>query len=144
MCGEMVEKIDSPNFKLLFDPGNPPLTDLRIGEGPYEKQKSWDFYTAVKDHISYVHIKDSRLKEEKPDCLFPPSSFYFPGEGGGDVEAIVKDLLANGYDGPFSIEPHMDVVFHEEDNNHTKADALKANYVEYGKRLMALVERCRA
>ena len=140
---QLIEEIDSPNFKLLFDPGNPPLTDNRQGDGPYSKQSSWDFYQTIKEQISYVHIKDCILTEDKKDALFPPADFTWPGEGNGNVREILTDLFARGYDGPLSIEPHRDVVFHEEDNDGAKAETLIANYVEYGKRLMAMVDEIR-
>jgi sugar phosphate isomerase/epimerase len=89
-----------------------------------------------------VHIKDSRFIEESGG-IFPKSTFTYPGEGDGDVEAVVRDLLASGYDGGFSMEPHLQVVFHEEDGG-TAEEARYESYVTYGKRFMELVARIRA
>ena len=67
----------------------------------------------------------------------------YPGEGEGDVRRIVKDLLANGYDGGFSMEPHLAVQHH--DPSITSPEAIMyANYVEYGRRFMKLVDGVRA
>ena len=57
----------------------------------------------------------------------------------GDVRRIVKDLLANGYDGGISMEPHLSVVFH--DKKVQSEDKVRYdNYVEYGRRFMKLLE----
>ena len=134
----LVEKINSPAFKLLFDTGNPVFTDRRIGKPPYPKQSSWEFYRNIRDHIYYVHIKDAVFHQDG-DGVFPRSNFTWPGEGDGDVKAIVEDLVKRGYDGGFSIEPHIAVVFHEDekvDEEQRKTEI----YVEYGRRLMAMVD----
>ncbi len=52
---------------------------------------------------------------------------------------IVRDLLASGYDGGFSMEPHMKVVFHDDSRRDGDAEARLALYVEYGRRFEALL-----
>jgi sugar phosphate isomerase/epimerase len=126
-----------PGLKLCFDTGNPVFTDDRSKPKPYPKQSSWEFYQHVKGHIVYVHIKDG-IYDPKEQT----TRFTWPGEGESDVKRIVADLLARGYDGGFSIEPHLAVVFH--DSSVKSPDEIRyANYVEYGKRMMALIEECR-
>ena len=51
---------------------------------------------------------------------------------------IVKDLLDGGYDGGFSMEPHLAVVHHDA-GVQASARVRFDNYVEYGRRFMALV-----
>ena len=139
----LLDEVQPDSFTLIFDTANPVFSWDRRGEEPYHKQSSWDFYQAVKDHIGYVHIKDAVYVGET-DGVFPKADFTFPGEGDGDVERIVADLLANGYDGGFSMEPHLAVVFHEDaaaDDPEARARVMYENYVEYGKRFMALVHR---
>ena len=138
---KLVEKIDSPNFKLIFDTGNPTFTDLRLGDKPYKKQSSWEFYQKIKEHIAYIHIKDATFVTDT-DGIFPKAKFTFPGEGDGDVRRIVKDLLTNGFTGPFSMEPHLSVVFHETDDKSDDEKSKKqySNYVEYGQRFIRMVE----
>lgn len=127
-----------PGLKLAFDTGNPVFTDDRTKEKPYPKQSAWEFYSHVKDHIAYVHIKDGIW-----DAVNQRTNFSYPGEGDGDVRRIVKDLLANGYGGGISIEPHLAVVFH--DSTVTSEDAVKyANYVEYGKRMIKMIDDIKA
>ena len=125
-----LEAVDSPALKLVFDTGNPVFHDDIRGEPPFKKQNSLEFYNAVKEHIVYVHIKDGYMDGEK-------EVFTFPGEGDGCVKEIVADLLKNGYDGGFSIEPHMAVVFH--DKSIQSEDEIRYNnYVEYGRKFMKI------
>jgi len=136
---KLVEHVNSPYFKLVFDTGNPVFTYRRIGTEPYVKQSSWEFYSQVKEFVHHVHIKDAKYIAEA-DGIFPEVEHTFPGDGHGDVEKIVKDLLKSGYDGAFSIEPHLAVVFHDDSvkfENQVKYD----NYVEYGRRFMKLVQK---
>ena len=132
---KMLENV--PGLKLVFDTGNPIGTDDRSKAKPYPKQSSWEFYSHVRDHVAYIHIKDGHFDPVKKDLICT-----WPGEGNGDVRQILTDAFARGYDGGISIEPHMQVIFHDAS---IKADpkAMFDNYVEYGRRLMKLVEECR-
>lgn len=121
-----------PGLKLVFDTGNPIFSDDRGKPKPWPRQSSWEFYDHVREHIAYVHIKDGTW-----DAAQGKAVYTFPGEGQGDVRRIVKDLLARGYDGGFSIEPHMGAVFHDPASRRS-LDA-PAIYVEYGRRMMKLL-----
>ncbi|MBI4244535.1 MAG: sugar phosphate isomerase/epimerase [Planctomycetes bacterium] len=134
----LANEVKSPNFKLVFDTGNPVFTYEHIGENPYKKQSSWEFYKNVRDYIYYVHIKDCRYISETHD-IFPNVDFTFPGEGDASVREIVKDLIANQYDGGFSIEPHLAVVLHNKELSAGNEMRYK-NYVEYGRRFATLVD----
>lgn len=122
----MLEQV--PGLKLVFDTGNPPV----IADGrklfPYPMQDSLEYYSHVKDHIVHVHIKDSYM-----DADGKTEHYCFPGEGKGYVREIVKDLVKSGYDGYYSIEPHMEVVFHDDSATSTDDNRI-ANFVEYGRR----------
>jgi len=132
----ILEAVDSPYFKAVFDTGNPVFDDdVRVGP-PYKKQDSWEYYQAVKDFIVYVHIKDGYMDGDK-------MVFTHAGEGHGDVRKIVKDLMKNGYDGGISMEPHLAVVFHD-DSITAEADVMYDNYVEYGRRFMKLMDEIKA
>ncbi len=142
---KLIESIDSKAFRLCFDTHNPAITDFRIGNPPYCKQSSWEFYQAVKEYICHVHIKDGIFLEEDPDNVFPKVKYTYPGEGEGDVYRIIKNLIISGYSGALSIEPHMEIVFHgsqENDNSEYEA-AMMQNYIEYGQRTMQLVEKAK-
>ncbi len=125
----------SPSFRLVFDTGNPVFNDDIRGKAPYRKQSSWEFYKNVREFIAYIHIKDAKWNGEQP-------VYTFAGEGWGEVERILADAFATGYDGGISIEPHMNKVFHDPDANVNEKLSFE-NYIEYGKRLMALVDSIR-
>jgi sugar phosphate isomerase/epimerase len=123
-----------PGLKLVFDTGNPVSADDRAKPKPWPKQSSWEFYNHVKDHIAYVHIKDGCRDHQAGKTVYT-----FPGEGEGDVQRIVGDLLNSGYDGGFSMEPHLAVASHDE-SAQSDETVKYANYVEYGRRFMRLLE----
>jgi len=68
------------------------------------------------------------------------ADYAWPGEGEGAVERILTDALARGYDAALSIEPHMVAVFHDA-QSQAQDDVLRANFVEYGRRLETLLAR---
>ena len=123
-----------PDLKLVFDTGNPVGAADRTRPAPHPRQSAWDFYNAVKDAVAYVHIKDGIWD---PDT--GKAAYTYPGAGQGDVRRIVTDLIRSGYDGGFSMEPHMAAVFHDE-SVQSEAQAMFDIYVEYGRRFMKLVE----
>ncbi len=132
----MVENV--PGLKLVYDTGNPIFSD-DLGKGaPYPKQSAWEFYCKVKEHVAYVHIKDGIFNYTENSG----GVFTYPGEGEGDVYAIVKDMLSNGYDGGFSMEPHMAVVYHDQDVRSPEQARIDT-YVEYGRRMMRIIDQIR-
>ena len=120
-----------PGLKLVFDTGNPVFTDDRTKPAPFPKQSAWEFYSNVKDHVVYIHIKDGIWDGQK-------ANYTYPGLGEGDVRRIVEDALRSGYDGGISIEPHIGAVFHD-DTVKTDDDRRYAMYVEYGRRMEAMI-----
>ena len=141
---KLLDNIKSPNFKLIFDTGNPCFTFRRIGNPPYPLQSSREFYENVREFIHYVHIKDA-VSEIQPDGTVK-TRYTYAGEGNGDIPWIVTDLLKRGYDGGFSMEPHVAVVFHDkEDPKDAELQAKKRYdaYVDYGKRFEKLLAECR-
>lgn len=124
-----------PGLRVVFDTGNPVFTDDRDAPKPYPKQSSWAFYKTVKEHIAYVHIKDGKWNAAANKC-----DFTYAGEGDGEVERIVRDLVASGYQGMISIEPHIGTVFHEKDSG-TSEEARYRSYVEYGQRFMKMLDK---
>lgn len=139
---KLLENVNHENLKLIYDTGNPCFNYRWIGVPPFPLQSSWEFYSKVKEHIAYVHIKDGVAVPDNDPLVRPPCRFTYAGEGMGDVRAIVTDLLANGYDGGFSMEPHLAVVFHDE-SKETAADICYSNYVSYGKRFEKLLAECK-
>ncbi|MHC4871262.1 MAG: sugar phosphate isomerase/epimerase family protein [Planctomycetota bacterium] len=121
---EFIEAVDSKALRVVFDTGNSPGHSLN----------SLEFYTAVKPYICYIHIKDGYLDSDGV-C-----HFTYPNEGCGYVRQILRDLLRDGYDGGFSIEPHLKAQAHLGSQVSDEDDAAYQIYVEYGKRLKALVD----
>jgi len=118
---ELLEKVGSSGLKLLWDTGNP----VAHGQDP------WAYYRAVKEHVVYVHIKDGVRKNGG-------MTYTYPGEGEGRVKDVLKDLRRGGYRGALSIEPHLAAIIHE-GKAASEAESAYERYVEYGRRLTALV-----
>ena len=135
---KMLEKVNHDNLKLIYDTGNPCFNYRALGSKPYPLQSSWEFYKKVQEYIVYVHIKDA-VALPREDGVRPEAVFTWPGEGTGDVRAIVKDLLSNGYDGGFSMEPHIATVFHAKDQSKSLESVKYASYIEYGRRFEKLL-----
>ena len=124
---ELLDRVNSPAMKLVYDTGNP----VPHGQDP------WGYYSAVKDHVVYVHIKDGILREDG-HC-----DFTYPGEGQGSVPEVLADLAARGYEGGVSIEPHVAAVVHV-GKAASDAEGAYEKYVEYGRRLVALLDRVKS
>lgn len=121
----LLGEVNSPALKVVFDTGNPVTYH----------QDAWEYYQKVFKDIVYVHIKDARIVDGK-------EVYTYCGEGDGYVKQIVGDLLAKGYDGGFSIEPHLAAIIHTGQKAQNE-EQLYNSYVEYGKRLMRVVEEVR-
>lgn len=122
----LLGEVNSPALKVVFDTGNP----VTYG------QDAWDYYKDVQADIVYVHIKDAR----KVDGV---DHYCMCGDGEGYVKEIVADLLANGYDGGFSIEPHLAAIIHSGQKAES-AEALYKSYTDYGRRLVEIVETAKS
>jgi len=94
-CKELFEKIVSPNFRAVFDFSN--FVEC--------EQNTLEAYEMLKPYIEYIHVKDCK----NVGGVVPA------GCGDGNVEAILKDLYANGYTGFLSIEPHLSAYTVPED-----------------------------
>lgn len=126
-----------PGLSLVYDTGNPLILALSeiqdFKNKDINKNITWEFYSHVKEHISYIHIKDCRYNSEKKQI-----EYTFPGEGQAALKQIIKDLFDQGYDGGFSIEPHMTVVFHDPKVTSGARERLE-NYFNYGRYFMKLL-----
>ncbi len=138
---KLLGKVNNPALKLIFDTGNPCFNYKHIGAKPYPLQSSWEFYKQVRSEIVYVHIKDATALPCEDGKAPTDTVFTWAGDGCGDVRAIVTDLLATGYDGGFSMEPHMNKVFHALPAENAEEKCI-ANYIEYGRRFMQLMREC--
>ncbi|MGA2863819.1 MAG: TIM barrel protein [Verrucomicrobiota bacterium] len=123
-----------PGLKWVFDTANPLLNPDRSKPKPWPRQDPWEFWLHVRDQAVHLHIKDAAWNPARNDA-----DYHWPGQGQGRVREILKDALARGYAGALSIEPHMVSVFHDAQAKTADETALRQNYVEYGRRLEALV-----
>ncbi len=87
-CLELVQTIDSPNLRCVFDPAN----FVQCGQAVYPEA-----YQKLRPYIAYMHIKDARA-----DGTVVPAGY---GEGG--VPEIIQNLADSGYRGFLSLEPHL-------------------------------------
>ena len=133
---KLIENV--PGMKWVFDTANPVFIDDYSKPEPRPKQDPLEFWKKVKEHTVHIHIKDARWNTAKDDA-----DYLFPGEGDGKVREILTDAFAGGYDAAISIEPHMTAVFHDANSSASDSDLFE-NYVEYGRRLMKLVNEIKA
>ncbi len=127
----LLDKVSSPNMKLVFDTGNPVFSKDVRGAEPYAHQDTLVFYEKVKEHVVYIHIKDAKM-------INGQTVYTYAGEGDGHVREILSDLYRRGYDGGISIEPHLAAVAHDA-SVQTEAQVRFDNFVEYGRRLEKMV-----
>ena len=87
----VLEMIDSPSLKAIWDPGNA----FAAGELPYP-----DGYEAIKPYVVHVHVKDAVTG---PDGK---KAWTVVGEGEIDYRGQIAALRADGYQGLLSLETH--------------------------------------
>jgi sugar phosphate isomerase/epimerase len=117
-----------PGLKLVFDTGNPSLTADFRRDRPWPNQDPREAYLKLREYIVHVHVKDGERNPATEE-----ERYYFPDEGVCGIPWMIENLLATGYRGAFSIEPHMGFVFHDA-NAKWDEKARFENYVEYGRR----------
>ena len=82
------EQLTSPCFGAAYDPAN----FVFCGYDP------WAGWLASKEHTVHLHVKDWKSGEPH-GCL--------AGTGDGQVERVIADMVAMGYDGFATLEPHL-------------------------------------
>ena len=123
---ELLERVAEDNFQLLFDVGN----GLSYG------------YTALEmlrknaQYVVHVHLKDG-VKSPDSDAVH----YTLPGAGEADLAQCICELLAGGYDGLFSIEPHLNLIPHMKSQVGDEAQ-MKRNYIAYGQQAAAILKQC--
>ena len=88
-CLDLIRSVGSPYLRLAWDPAN----FVQVGVRPYT-----DAYAMLRPHVEYIQIKDAFLA----DGTVVPA-----GEGDGEVAATMRALRHDGFDGFFSLEPHL-------------------------------------
>ena len=88
-CLDIVTSVDSPSLRLAWDAAN----FVQVGVRPFTEG-----YAPLRPYVEYVQIKDARLAD---------ASVVVAGAGDGEVVETVRALRADGFDGFFSLEPHL-------------------------------------
>ncbi|MCM6773149.1 sugar phosphate isomerase/epimerase [Nocardia sp. CDC159] len=115
---DLLDSIDSPALRLLFDTGN----------GPAHGYSDYDYLAPLVDLVDHVHIKDAIATDAGV-------RYVRPGQGRCRVADGVRLLLAHGYSGVFSIEPHLTLRPHESMTELTDI----SEFVDYGRHFDALL-----
>ncbi len=90
-CVDLVKTIDSPKFRLVYDPAN-----FVWGQEITDSVKNC--WPLMKPYVVHIHIKDWKLGAEIGSI---------PGEGDGQIPQLLAELAADGYDGCLTMEPHL-------------------------------------
>jgi sugar phosphate isomerase/epimerase len=88
-CLDLVETIASPRLRLAWDAAN----FVQCGVRPHT-----DGYAMLRPHLEYVQIKDA---------IRSTGEVVPAGEGNGEVRQTLQALREDGFDGFFSLEPHL-------------------------------------
>ena len=92
-CVEMVETINSPKLRLVYDPAN-----FVWGEKLTNNvEVCWP---VMKPYVVHIHIKDWKLGSKDVGSI--------PGEGDGQIKELLAELAAMDYDGCMTMEPHLE------------------------------------
>jgi sugar phosphate isomerase/epimerase len=86
---DVVRSVDSPHLRLAWDAAN----YVQVGVRPFTEG-----YAALRPYTDYVQIKDALLETGE---VVPA------GEGDGELAETLRALAADGFDGFFSMEPHL-------------------------------------
>ncbi len=127
-----------PGLKWVFDTANPIFNPDRSKSKPWPRQDPWEFWEHIRDFAVHIHVKDATWNPAKNTA-----DYNWPGEGQGRVRDILKDAALHGYNAGVSIEPHMVVVFHDAQSKTANEDAMRKNFVEYGRRVESMMEDIR-
>jgi sugar phosphate isomerase/epimerase len=86
---DIVQTVDSPQLKLAWDPAN----YVQCGVRPFTEG-----YAKLRPYVEYIQIKDA---------LAATGEVVPAGQGDGDLRQTIQALKADGFDGFFSMEPHL-------------------------------------
>ncbi len=91
-CLDLLTAIDSPRLRAAWDPAN----FVQCGVRPHPEG-----YEVLRPFIAYVHVKDALLGSGQ---VVPA------GQGDGQLRETIAALRESGFDGFFSLEPHLKSV----------------------------------
>jgi len=131
-CLRLLEGVDSPALRLVYDTGNPVSMREVSGTAPYGYQDALEFFEQVKEFVDYVHIKDAVMENGEP-------RYVFPGEGEGRVKEILQRVADERPGLPISIEPHVAVVFHDP-SVQAPFEQRWTSFIDYGRQAVRVAE----
>lgn len=85
---DVIASVGSENLKLALDPAN----FVHAGVAPFTGA-----YALIRPHLAYVQVKDALHSGESVPA----------GSGDGQIPELVRALRSDGFDGFFSLEPHL-------------------------------------
>jgi sugar phosphate isomerase/epimerase len=88
-CLDIVTSVASTKLQLAWDPAN----FVQVGVRPFSEG-----YATLRPHVGYIQIKDASLAD---------GTVVVAGAGDGEVVETIRALHADGFDGFFSLEPHL-------------------------------------
>jgi sugar phosphate isomerase/epimerase len=91
-CRDIVEAIGSEQLRLAWDPAN----FVQCGVRPFT-----DGYALLRPYLAYVQVKDARLGDGEVQVA---------GAGDGEWPETIRALRDDGFEGFFSMEPHLESV----------------------------------
>jgi sugar phosphate isomerase/epimerase len=87
-CVDLMRNCANEHFRAILDPAN----FIQCAQIPYP-----DAYDALRPWLDYMHVKDA----------LPDGTVVAAGEGAARWPDLLQRLRTNGYDGFFSLEPHL-------------------------------------
>jgi sugar phosphate isomerase/epimerase len=91
-CVDIVEAINSPKLRLVYDPAN-----FVWGEKITDNMESC--WPLMKPYVVHVHIKDWKLGSKDTGSI--------PGQGDAQIRELLTELAKMKYDGCLTMEPHL-------------------------------------
>ena len=88
-CLDLVESVGSPVLRLAWDSAN----FVQCGVRPFS-----DAYALLRPYVEYVQIKDA---------IAATGEVVVAGAGDGELRETIAALRDDGFDGFFSLEPHL-------------------------------------
>lgn len=88
-CVDILESVGSPNLRAAWDAAN----FVQVGVRPFTEG-----FAAIRPYLEYVQIKDAHLAD---------GEVVAAGRGDGEVVETIRALREDGFDGFFSLEPHL-------------------------------------
>lgn len=88
-CADIIESVGSPNLRAAWDAAN----FVQVGVRPYDE--GW---SVIRPHLAYMQIKDA---------IAATGEVVTAGKGDGQMVQTIRALKADGFEGFFSLEPHL-------------------------------------